>query len=133
MSNGEFFQIQRQMLENDNIDFEAERLQTVYLEQEDNPYSEFASINLEEESKADQREKDFMKDKLDPSFAQTALPDSGIFDENHVAFELESGTGDQKYQSDAIYASATMKQSGEPIPLKCTWYNIPVTEGKRDG
>ena len=121
------------MLENDNIDFEADRLQTVYLEQEDNPYSQFASINLEEESKAAQREKDYMADKLDPKFAQTALPDSGIFDENDVIFELESGGGEQKYQSDAIYASATMKQSGEPIPLKCTWYNIPVKEGQKVG
>lgn len=35
-----------------------------------------------------------MADKLDPHFAQTALPDSGIFDETHVSFKLESGPGE---------------------------------------
>ena len=66
----------------------------MYINHDDNPYSEFASINLEEESKEAQKEQEFMADKLDPHFAQTALPDSGIFDETHVSFKLESGPGE---------------------------------------
>ena len=64
-------------------------------------------------------------------FSKTTLPGSGIFDENAVEFVLQSGQSkdDQVYyQTDAIFASATMKESGEAIPLKCTWYNIPKTE-----
>jgi hypothetical protein len=118
------------MLENENIDMEADQLQTVYLTQDDNPY---ASINLEEESKAAEIEQEFMADKLDPQFVKTALPNSGVFDENQVHFYLESGTNEQKYQSEAIYASATLKSSGDPIPLTCAWYNIPKLENNKDG
>ena len=51
------------MLENDSIDMESEQLQTVILTQDDNPY---ASINLEEESKAAQMELENNRNKMDP-------------------------------------------------------------------
>jgi hypothetical protein len=73
-----------------------------------------------------------MADKLDPQFVKTALPNSGVFDENQVNFSLESGSNEQKYQSEAIYASATLKSSGDPIPLTCAWYNIPLL-GEKGG
>lgn len=129
MSNGQFFQIQRQMLESDSIDLD-DQMQTVILNHDDNPY---ASINLEEESKAAQIEQEMMADKLDPQFVKTALPNSGVFDENQVHFVLESGTDEQKYQSEAIYASAILKTTGDPIPLTCAWYNIPKLENDKDG
>lgn len=40
-------------------------------------------------------------------------PDSSLFDENKVDFSLESGTGSAeiKYQSDAIFAKASLKNT----------------------
>jgi len=57
----------------------------------DNPYTQFASINLEEASRAAEFEDQV---RADSSFAKTTLPDSGIFDENSVNFRLESGAGE---------------------------------------
>ena len=88
---------------------------------------------MEEESKAAEIENENNKNKLDPQFAKTAIPNSGVFDENMVNFSLESGSNEQKYQSEAIYASAVMKTNGDPIPLTCAWYNIPKIEGNKDG
>jgi hypothetical protein len=50
-----------------------------------------------------------------------------------VEFRLESGTEATKYQSDAIFASAVLRSTGEAIPLNCSWYNIPIAEGKDTG
>ena len=48
------------------------------------------------------------------------MPNSGVFDENAVVFKLESRTeGDVTYQTEAIFASAVFKSSGEAIPLNC--------------
>lgn len=63
------------------------------------------------------------------AFADTTDPRSGVFDENSVDFQLESGVGDIKLQSDAIFASASLKETGEAIPLNCQWYNIPLVDG----
>ena len=79
------------MLENESIDLDSDQLQTVILTQDDNPY---ASINLEEESKAAQMELENNKNRMDPQFAQTAIPNSGVFDENMVNFVLECGTNE---------------------------------------
>lgn len=51
-------------------------------------------------------------------------PNSGIFDENMVTFKLE--IPESCYQSDAIFASAILKETGEALPLSCQWYNIPA-------
>lgn len=51
------------------------------------------------------------------------MPGSGIFDENQVHFKLE--IPESCYQSDAIFASAVFKLTGEPIPLQCQWFNLP--------
>ena len=67
------------------------------------------------------------------AFARAADPESGIYDENAVEFRLESGTEAVKYQSDAIFASAVLRASGEAIPLNCSWYNIPIADGKDTG
>lgn len=50
-----------------------------------------------------------------------------------MEFRLESGTEAVKYQSDAIFASAVLRATGEAIPLNCSWYNIPIAEGKDTG
>lgn len=57
----------------------------------DNPYAQFASIDLEEATRAAVVED---RERADSSFVQTTLPDSGIFDENSVDFRLESGAGE---------------------------------------
>lgn len=43
-----------------------------------------------------------------------------MFDENSINFKLEGGP----LHSEVIIASAIMKNSGLPIPLHCTWYNV---------
>ena len=64
-------------------------------------------------------------------------PNASVFDENKVDFTLVSGAEENKeetYQSDAILASAALKSNADPIPLNCTWYNVPVEEhGSRQG
>ena len=79
----------------------------------DNPY---ASINLEDT--VDEAEKEARAEEI-KAFVSTTDPNSGVFDENAVNFKLESGTGLLKIQTDAIFASASMKESGEAIPLNC--------------
>ena len=71
---------------------------------------------------------------LDPETNEiltTSLPNSvnrffnlkEAFDENSIKFILEGGPT----QTDVIMASATYikgPNSGLPVPLNCTWYNI---------
>lgn len=66
-------------------------------------------------------------------FARSCRPDSQIFDENKVNFCLVSGSeqSETKYQSDAIFAQACLKTNQDPIPLNCTWYNIPSDESEK--
>lgn len=48
---------------------------------------------------------------------------SGIFDENQVAFGLEAP--DTLLHTNAIFASAVLKGTGEALPLNCQWFNLP--------
>ena len=93
----------------------------------DNPY---ASINLEDTAHQAEEER---RNEETQAFVSTTDPNSGVFDENAVNFKLESGTSEAKVQSDAIFASASLKESGEAIPLNCQWYNIPIVDGKHGG
>ena len=94
---------------------------------DDNPY---ASVDLEDTVREAQLE---AHNEQEAAFARTADPESGIYDENAVEFRLESGTEAVKYQSDAIFASAVLRDTGEAIPLNCAWYNIPIADGKDSG
>jgi hypothetical protein len=94
---------------------------------DDNPY---ASVDLEDTVREAEQEAHHASEA---AFARAADPESGIYDENAVEFRLESGTEAVKYQSDAIFASAVLRASGEAIPLNCSWYNIPIADGKDTG
>lgn len=74
-------------------------------EDELNPY---ASMSLERRAEM-AIEKDIQDSKEE--FARSCRPDSQIFDENKVEFNLVSGSEESKvkYQSDAIFAKASLK------------------------
>jgi hypothetical protein len=92
-----------------------------------NPY---ASVSLEKRTEM-ALEKDIEDSKEE--FAMSCRPDSSLFDENKVDFSLVSGTENSKvsYQSDAIFAKASLKNNTDPIPLNCTWYNIPDDQDEK--
>jgi hypothetical protein len=140
MANGQFFQIQipenevkdrTQMTSAEPFDPSQTILGDLLPEQQhnynhsynhsyDNPY---ASFNLEDVQLTATNEE---KMQSDNEFAQSVIPDSGIFDENQVIFKLE--IPETCYQTDAIFASAIMKSTGLPLPLQCEWYNLPVDQ-----
>lgn len=65
-------------------------------------------------------------------FLASAQPHlSNIFDETQLDFRLHTQSGDhvglptEVFQSSALLAQATFRDSGEPVPLKCQWYHVP--------